>query len=214
MLFPQPVIEGFKDAADIAGLPNQAQRYLLEMLDPQNKNTFEILFSPVSLGSNPVQIAKSIAAAAGDTLITRLHLQSLSFGFDGVEFDRAGSVKTYAKNMERANEVTITFIENDLALVRNYILYWQEQVVSFDNKTNDYVFLEDQEFAKKNCKILLQMGSGLPSPSWITIYGLRPKKIGDVTIGHAETDPWFMEVTFSVDFIKLGTVATFVKQFL
>lgn len=205
MLFPQSVIQGFKTVAEAAGTINEGQRNLMELLDPQNKNTFEVIFTPNSTGTNALQIAKISARIARDILITRLHLQTLSFGFDGTSFESADTV-TYVKMMERVNEVTMTFIENDLAIMRNYIMDWQEDVVKFNKLQNNYIFKEDQEFAKRNCKIFLQMGSQVPSPGWITIHGLRPKKIGDLTIGHAEGDPWFMEVTFTCDYIKLDTL--------
>jgi len=204
-VLPQTVIKGMKAALDVAGYVNQGQKYLMELLDPQNKNIFEIIFTPNSMGDDPVEWEKISARLARDTLITRLHIQSMSFGFDGIEFASADK-KTYAKSMERANEVTMTFIENDLAIVRNYMVDWQEDVVAFDPITKAYVFKQNQEFAKRNCKIFLQMGSMVPSPGWIILDGLRPKKIGDVTIGHGETEPWFMEVTFSTDFIKLETL--------
>lgn len=205
MLYPQKVIEGFKDTAETLGTINTAQKYLMELLDPQNMNTFEILIAPASLGKGAKQIAKQVARIATDSLIARLHLQTVSFGFDGVAFERAND-HTYAKSMERVNEVTMTFIENDLAIMRNYIMDWMEDVVEFNPITNAYVFKEDQMFARRNCKIILQMGSGIPTPGWITISGMRPTKISDITIGHTEEEPWKMEVMFSVDYAKLSTL--------
>ena len=204
-LLPQSVIKGMKSAAEAVGTIHQAQRYLMELLDTQNKNTFEIIIYPAKFGTSAGQIAKQAAMAALNTLIARLHLQTISFGFDGIGFESADT-KMYAKMMERANEVTITFIENDLGILRNYIMNWQDDVAEFSAVDNEYVFKEDQEFAKRNCKIFLQMGSGLPSPGWIVINGMRPKKIGDLTIGHGEAEPWFMDVTFVCDNIRLQTL--------
>ncbi|MCP4650360.1 MAG: hypothetical protein GY853_09825 [PVC group bacterium] len=204
-LVPFVEAETIRKTVEAVGVINKGQRYLMELMDPQNKNTFEILFTPNSLGGSVIEVAKVLARSARDTLIARLHIQTLSFGFDGIQFESA-DVATYAKMMERANEVTITFVENDLAFVRNYIIDWQEDVAEFDTYTNKYIFKENQEFAKRNCKIFLQMGTMVPSPGWITLHGLRPQKIGDVTIGHGETEPWMMEVTFSTDYNKLETL--------
>lgn len=214
-IFPDSVVKAANIAKDIAGLPNKAQRYLMELLDPQNKNLFEILLYPASFSLDP----SSIAFAALDTLIARLHIQNITIPFWNITYERADNVK-YVKDIESPDELSITFIENEEGFIRLYLTKWLEQVVDtspldlgapfqtdfFGAIDYNFIFATDQNKSKKNAKIFLQMGSSLPSPSLIQIEGMKIKNMDAWEIGHDQEEPLRITCTFAVDMIYIKTL--------
>jgi len=209
-LFGDEFIQGAKKAKEIAGIPNMLQRELMEMLDPQCKNLFEVLLYPANFSSDPKVIAHSIM----DTLVARLHIQNINVPFFGLEYERANWEK-YVKDVTQPDEMSMTFIENEESVMRNYLQAWINQVVvassflgntvpysttpfSGDAKYN-YVFSKNQYKSKKNAKIFLKMGSSLPSLAYIQVEGLKFKSMSAWDIGHDQEEPLRIECTFAID---------------
>ncbi len=235
-LFPDSVINGFKNVADGYGKLNEGQLALMHLLDPQFMNVFEILIYPQNFSLD----IGSAAMAALDTVVARLHIQKMTIPFPKFIYEDYGGVK-HLIDIEYPEEVTITFLENDLGIVRNYLQYWMNTIATFDptgisntmSKMNTdagvfnpenlgntdpfinpamastYKFKPNQLAAKRNAKIFLQMASGAPSPAgFVQIEGMKLKGIEDWEIAHDSQEPMMITATFAVDMIRLITAVT------
>ena len=182
-----------KEVIDYAGVLNEANRYVMETLDIQPKNIFEIIFTPATMSIDPVVIAQS----AMDTVITRLHLQSIDIDFNSLEFESADIVK-YVSSITRPESCILHFIENELGIVRNYIQLWKNSIYTYVPLFG-YRFKDDQEACKKNAIVMPLMGSSIPSTAWVKLEGLKIKSQEAITFGHAEAEPLIISVVCSVD---------------
>jgi hypothetical protein len=189
------IIRGMKTAVDVVGVLNEANRYVMELFDPQFRNIFEIalypadLFSGLSLGG--------LGTALLDTIFTRLHLQSITLPFIKVEYESADLVY-FAKSVVKPTECTLTLIENEIGLVRNYMERWLDEIMIHDAQYG-YRFRDNQLKAKKNAFIIPLMGTSFPSLGGVKMEGLKFSGMGDMTLGHSETDPMIIEVNCTVD---------------
>lgn len=194
-----------KKASDkTIGYLNKGTRYLLEVLDVQNKNLFELVLWPeFSPTANPVT---TLAQGALDSAIARIYVQSITVPFLKFEYESYQEYKEI-KDFVYPDTVSITFVENELGFVRNYIQNWFEMICRPDTQAgnNSYYFLPDQKAAKKNGVIVPLMGIGIPSPAVIKFYGLKPMSMEDITFDHKDGDPMMITVQFSVDNIWWNT---------
>ncbi len=184
----------------------------MQLFDPQFKNKFEIIFYPYSIS------VSGVLSAGADTLITKYHIQTLTIPTIKFEYDSANE-KKYIKNVLFPEEVSMTFIENEEGVVRNWLDSWEKDIASLKSDTmasmlpgsNDksqYVFKDNQNASKKNALITLKTGGGLPSPGGIVLMeGLKFKGVNDYTIGQNESDPLLIECTFAVDLVRMKTIA-------
>lgn len=231
-IYSNNIIEGMKKTADIYGAINEAQVSLMTYLDPQWKNAFEILIYPQVLDLS-LDTLKAVAFAALDTTIARLHIQDITVPFIEFEYEDVNGMK-HVKDIKHPEEIEITFIENDIGLVRNYLQYWMNQIAvpntngfgipsgaslstgSFTAQNVDpaltftYSFKDKQQSAKKNAKIIMQMGTGLPSPAVIQIEGLRYKSIDSWDLSQGSEEPLLIKATFAVDVIRIMTPFNFI----
>ena len=207
------VEDTIKQIADnTIGILNKGTRTLLELLDPQNKNLFEILLYPKAVESNPTDIG-SLASGALDSTITRLYIQNINFPFLGIEYETYNELKG-TKGVTYPEDGTITFIENELGIVRNYLNRWLKEII-FPVKEKDatsgilrtnYVFTENQEGAKKNAIIMPLTGLGVPSTGWIKLEGLKYKSMENIEFSQGATDPMLITVTLSCDTVWWKTL--------
>lgn len=232
-VYSDGMIKALKATSDVYGAINQAQVDLMNLLDPQWMNSFEILIYPQNLSrGSALDIAKAIAAASLDTTIARLHIQKISVPHIEYEFAEVNGMK-HVVGIKHPDELTITFIENDLGLVRNYLQYWMNlvavpndglsQIVSNIKNlgggnpnvdpalTFDYRFKDNQISAKKNAKVIPQMGTGLPSPAWIQIEGLVYKGISEQNFEHSSNEPMLIDAKFSVDVVRIMALTNFLN---
>lgn len=194
-IFSNTIINNTKKTADATfGNLTKNTKSLLEIFDPQNKNIFEIMLYPASISTDP----SSIATAALDSIISKLHIQSITMSFVGLEYDVWNEEKI-VKGVIYPEEITITFIENEIGIVRNYLTHWLNQVVYVSSITGEWIFKDDQISAKKNAIIIPQMKIGTPSPGWIQITGIKYKQLGSLTLAHSDGDPMLLECTFAID---------------
>lgn len=192
--FANSTIRAIKTAADNLSILDENQRILMELMDPQNTSIFEIILYPAKF------TIESLSHSALDSMIAKLFIQTLSIDFPKVEYERANK-KLYTKGVTYPDEVSITFIEDTTAFVRQYLKKWLE-LIMIETTDHGLVFKSDQDGAKKNATILLNSGIKLPTPLWISLEGLRPKDIGKVTLGHESGEPLKLETTFAIDKIK------------
>jgi len=189
-----------KDIADSTiGNLNKATRYLLDLFDPQNRNLFEIILYPKVFSAET--LANSLTVAT-DTVVARLHIQTITIPFLSLEYANYNEMKG-VQTLIYPETVSITFIETELGVVRNYLNNWVKEIF-FPSITltaqESYVFMDNQEASKKNALIVPLMGIGIPNPGgFIKLTGLKFKSIDDLTFGHGEGDPMIITATFSVE---------------
>lgn len=187
-------------ASEAVGQFNESTRRLLDLLDPQQKNLFEMVIYPANIGvSNPL----SALSAGMDLLVYKLYLQTMTIPFASLEYARADKIQ-YVTNIIPPEEVSFTFIEDEKGTVRTYVDKWmneiyQEPTLPMFSNTNSWEFKANQEGANKNAMITLQQGSGIPSLTLLKLEGLKYKSMADITLGHGEGDPLYIEVTCKVD---------------
>lgn len=184
----------------VSGGYNQSTKRLLELLDPQQKNLFEMLIFPSNIGiSDPLQFL----SANLDAIVSKLYIQTMQIPFASLEYARADKFQ-YVTNIIPPDEVTFTLIENEAGIVRTYIDTWvneiyTEPILSSFTNTTSWEFKANQAGSEKNALIILQTGQGVPSMGVIKMEGLKFKNIGGITIGHSEGDPLLIELTCKVD---------------
>lgn len=228
-LYPNSVINGLKTVADTYGVLNEAQLVLMNLLDPQWKNAFEVLLYPQAFDFTNLA---SWAMAAIDTVVARLHVMHLSFPHIEFEYADVNGMK-HVVGIKHPEEITMSFVENDLGLVRNYLAYWYNQIAKpmslldvtglqgqtltrafFQGASIDpalsfsYVFKDKQQASKRNMKFIPQMGTGIPSTAWLQVEGLKLKGIDNWEMGHdAGDEPLIITATFSVDVVRIMALA-------
>jgi len=192
-------IKALQAIANANGRRFESERFLFQLLDFQNKNSFDVIFYPTHFSIDPTSAALQGISVALDQVVTRLHIQNISIpSFNALEFENADR-EQYAKNLTRATEITMTFIETEQAVIRNYLKVWNNLIYYYDFMKQTYIFRDDQYAAKRNCKIFLLTGIGTPSVSFLTITGMRPKSTGELMLAHDEQEPYKPEVTFHCD---------------
>jgi hypothetical protein len=192
-------INSLLSIAQANGKRFEAERLLFQLMDFQNKNSFDVIFYPTYFSTDPVSAILQGASVALDQLVQRLHIQSISIpAFNTLEFENADK-EQYARALTRATEITMTFIETEQSVIRNYIYAWNNLIYYYDFVKQTYIFRDDQYAAKRNCKIFLLTGIGNPSVAYLTITGMRPKSIDELTLSHEEQDPYKPVITFHCD---------------
>jgi hypothetical protein len=183
---------------------NKGVKRILEVFDTQNKNMFEIVLYPAPPKKFGIGTLKTLGLGALDSTLTKIYVQSISCPFLKFEYESYQEVKEI-KDLTYPEQMSITFVENELGFVRLYIKKWFEQIVKVDSKDpNSYVFQANQAGAKKNGAVIPLMGTGLPSLPLIKFYGLKPMGIQDIEFSQAEGDPMLITVDFSVDNVWLN----------
>lgn len=203
-IIPNSIINATKSLADTYGIINEGTRYLLDIFNPQNKNLFEILLVPEPLPKNAVTIDTTLmttqeyaARSFLDNVVTKLHVQSIDIPFLNLEYARYDYLQGVF-DITYADEVTITFIENELGVVRNFLNNWLKLTVK-DNPAGGVVFVDNQWLGRKKAIVIPQMTTGAPSAAWVELRGLRYKLMENWTLAQNESDPMYITVTFACD---------------
>jgi hypothetical protein len=202
-------IKSLQAIAQANGKRFESERLLFQLLDFQNKNSFDVIFYPTYFPkpsltpSSIITTAKWTASTAMDQVVTRLNIRSISIPFfNTLEMENADG-EQYVKALTRATEVTFKFVEVEQALIVRYFQMWNDLIYFYDTSKKTYIFRDDQYAAKKNCKIMMNTGLGIPSNALITITGMRPKSTGELSLDHDESEPYMPEVIFHCDRIQL-----------
>ena len=121
-------INSLLSIAQANGKRFESERLLFQLLDFQNKNLFDVIFYPTYFSMDPISAVLQGTSTALDQVVQRLHIQSISIpSFNTVEFENA-DIEQYAKNLTRATEITMTFIETEQSVIRNYIAAWNNLI--------------------------------------------------------------------------------------
>jgi hypothetical protein len=201
-----------KIADNTVGLLNRAEQYLLQNLDPANKNLFQFILYPKLLDDTSLalsvggSLAQGIKDLAFDTLIAQIYIRSLDLAFISIQYERMNEIQTPRK-IEFPDTITLQILEDESGLVGNYLYKWMNSIIfpvfERDGQSPltrvNYVWKDNQEAAKKNATLVPQSGIGLPALRFIRLYGLKLQTIDNITYGHGEGDPLIYSVTCSVD---------------
>lgn len=199
---PDSVIRSTKTVANVAAVVTTATKSILELLTPQNKNIFQILLYPQSPDpgeTDPTSVATRVAFGILDTTVSTFFIQSLDIpmlGFEYVEYNERKGIS----NLVYPEEITVTFIENEVGVVRNYLDYWLSTIVQSDYGDSDgYTFKDNQNVSKKEALIMPMDGLAIPTIGWIKIRGMKYKGMENWSFAQNDGDPMIITATFSVD---------------
>jgi hypothetical protein len=186
---------------------NKATAFLLDLFDPQNKNLFELILYPANITFGlTAEDLKFLGQAALDTVIARLYVQSINVSFRDFEYQDYNELKGI-RDIKYPDTISMTFIENELGFVRNYIRYWEKSIGDKSLLSEQFLFNNNQSITKKNGILVPLMGIGLPNPAVIRFIGLKFKSWGELTFSHGDGDPMLLTVNFSVDDVYWRTLS-------
>jgi hypothetical protein len=192
-----------KQAAQMTGKYNEQILQRLYNMDAQMLNVFEILLYPVTLGSTSsageafVSVEQAARSLVSDMSITNLYLQKVQITFPNFTYERA-DFKTYIKDVEYAESITLEFLEDDSGTVRSYIAGWLNSIGVYDSQKG-YLFNDNQAKAKKNAKIFLLDKQGTPNDVILAVYGLKPIAFGELELDQKTGDAMIVPVSFSIE---------------
>jgi hypothetical protein len=209
MSFNDALLKTEKKVADAFGVINQATRAVLDLIDPQQKNVFEIIMTPEVppnlRGTEGIGLAKQIALTALDTAICTFYVQNLEIPFNSLEYGRFDYLQAIT-DMTYADECTITFLETELSIVRMFLKNWMDLSFQRDLFHGGYIFEDNQYLARKKAIIIPQSRTGLPNTVWIEIRGMRFKSIEPFAFDQQSADPMIISCTFACDEIYLNSL--------
>ncbi len=223
-------IDALRNIAESAGQLTKARIDLLQNLDLQWKNIFEIIFYPSEI------TPKSIANSALDTTIASIYTRGIEgISFPSLEYTEINGVK-HISGITYPSEVTLTLLEDELGTARNFCQNWLNSIYSpslpmervgergvgidgfvgteINNLINTeghsfyYVFENNQKQSKKNATVILKSKLGIPNlGGWIKLEGLKIKSMeGFEDISHiAGDEPLLIRAVLSIDSAKLIT---------
>lgn len=196
-LFPNNVIKTAKQVVDVTAILTKGTAELLAYTELQHKNQFEIILYPDMSGGG-LSTAKAIKNAIGDSLITKLYVQTIEATFVAFTYERADN-KQYIKDVEYPESITMTFLEDEFGTVRDYINNWVKSIATIDDSTGMFVFDNDQRANKRNAIVTPLGKSGLPSGAWVQFNGLKYMSMEPITFDQASPENMMLSVTFACD---------------
>jgi len=203
------ILKAEKKIIDTYGLINKAAVDVLTILDPQQKNLFEILLIPEPYPYNrtiaPLDLATQVAKSIGDTAICKFYVQQMDIPHSSIEYGRFDALQA-ATDITYADECTITFLESELSLVRIFLKNWMDLTYKKDTFSDGYVFADNQWIGRKKAIIFPQSRTGIPNLVWLELRGMRFKFIENFQFDQAASDPMMISVTFACDDIYLNSL--------
>lgn len=204
---PDSFINNHKKVIDSLSILSKDAKLFLESLDPQQKNQFKIIVtaepSPVTttFADKAIQIAKSVL----DTKVFDFFIQNLDIPINAIEYARYDHLNTI-QDIAFADEVSMSFIEDELCIVRIFLQNWLELTWKQSSNKGGYVFNDNQYLARKKAIILPIGRGGLPNTVWIEIRGMRIKTIDNFTFDQQTPEPMIIPVTFACDGVYLKSL--------
>lgn len=212
MRLPDSVLINTKKTIDIAAKPLNVVKDFLMSLDPQQKNQFLCIIVPeVPPKLAEVMIdADALARSALDAVTFEFYVQNIDIPTNAIDYMRLDHLQT-VQDIAWADEVTMTFIEGELAPVRSFLLNWQSLTYKRDITKGGYTFggytfADNQWAGRKKIIIMPQTRMKVPSPVWLEIRGARFKSMGNFSFDQQSSDPMMIEVTMAVDSVYLTSI--------
>lgn len=206
-LIPDSVTKTYKNILDKASYIYEANKIILHNTGFQHKCLFECIIYPEKpqLSGLSMQSVKNIANIGKDLQIVRTFLYSINdIQLVNFDFERAGGFN-FIKEINYAETITMTFLETQLGVVKNYLRTWMEQIAYYEPTLREYYLNDNQIQSEKTCLIIPQQKDYLPSLIWIKIDGMKIKNISGIDYSHEDGDIEKISVDFKVDNIRLIT---------
>ena len=201
-LFSNNVINTTKKVLDVTAILTKGTAEVLTYMEFQHKNQFELFLYPYSW-----DISSALFTAIAD-VITKLYVQTVEVTFSTYAYERADNIQ-YIKDVEYPESVKITFLEDELGSVRNFMDYWMTSVATIDDY-GKFVFNDNQDSSKKKAMLIPLMKSGLPSGAWIQMMGLKIQSVGPITFDQASPEQMIIECDFVCDHVWWKTLASLI----
>ena len=188
---------------------NKAAMELFQLTDFQQKNQFEIILLPETAknlrGEDTWSTTKRIAKSALDLVVAQFYIQNIDIPHNSVEYARYDNLQA-VQDMAYADEITITFIETEAGLVRQFLANWMSLQFTEDKLHGGYVFADNQWLGRKQAIIMPLSRLGLPQTSWWCVEGMRFKTHDSISFDQQSPDPMTISCTFAVDQVYLTTL--------
>ena len=198
-----------KNTTKGTSLINQAAMELFQLTDFQQKNQFEIVLLPEEFinlrGDTLKDTAKRVAKSALDLTVAQFYVQNMDIPHNAVEFTRYDNLQA-VQDMTYADEVTITFIETEAGLVRQFLANWMSLQFTRDEIMGGYHFADNQWLGRKQAIIMPLSRLGLPQTAWWQIKGMRFKTHDSISFDQQAPDPMTISCTFAVDEVYINTL--------
>lgn len=210
MKLPDSVLLNTKKVIDLSAKPLNVVKDFLVSLDPQQKNQFICVVTPevppkITSFSSAISNAKDLAKLALDAVTFEFHVQNIDIPTNSIDYMRHDHLQA-VQDITWADEVTMTFIEGELAPVRNFLLKWQSLIYNRNITKDGYTFKDNQWAGRKKILIFPQTRMKAPSPVWLEIRGARFKSMGNFSFDQQTPDPMMIEVTMAVDSVYLTSI--------
>jgi len=207
MRLPDSVLINTKKTIDIAAKPLNVVKDFLMSLDPQQKNQFLCIIVPeVPPKLADVMIdADTLARSALDAVTFEFYVQNIDIPTNDLAYMRLDHLQA-VQDITWADEVTMTFLEGELAPVRLFLLKWQSLTYKRNITKGGYTFEDNQWAGRKKIIIMPQTRMKVPSPVWLEIRGARFKSMGNFSFDQQSSDPMMIEVTMAVDSVYLTSI--------
>jgi hypothetical protein len=196
MSYPDSIIASTKKVVDITAILTEGTAQLLSTMNLQHKNQFEILFTPDSSGEGLSKL-KAIGYSLLDSVITKLYIQTIEATFVSFTYERADN-KQYLKDVEYPESVKMTFLEDEIGTVRQYMNKWSNSIATIDDN-GMFVFEDDQTANKRNAILTPLMKDGLPSGAWVQFKGLKYMSMETIPFDQSSPENMIIDVTFACD---------------
>lgn len=210
MRLPDSVLINTKKTIDLAAKPLNVVKDFLMSLDPQQKNQFLCIIVP----EVPPKIAEvmidadALARSALDAVTFEFYVQNIDIPTNALDYMRLDHLQA-VQDITWADDVTMTFLEGELAPVRSFLLNWQSLTYKRDITKfppGGYTFADNQWAGRKKIVIMPQTRMKVPSPVWLEIRGARFKSMGNFSFDQQSPDPMMIEVTMAVDSVYLTSI--------
>lgn len=207
MRLPDNVLINTKKTIDIAAKPLNVVKDFLTSLDPQQKNQFLCIIVP----EVPPKIAEvmidadALARSALDAVTFEFYVQNIDIPTNALDYMRLDHLQA-VQDITWAEEVTMIFLEGELAPVRSFLLNWQSLTYERNITKGGYTFKDNQWAGRKKIIIMPQTRMKVPSPVWLEIRGARFKSMGNFIFDQQSSDPMMIEVTMAVDSVYLTSI--------
>jgi len=188
----ESLIQQTKKTVDMATVLTKGTVELLTTMELQHKNQFEMIATP--FGSID---AISLLQSTANNAIFKLYVQTVEVTFVSFSYERADNVQ-YLKDVEYPESVRMTFLEDDLGIVRNWISNMM-MTVAYVNDDGTFVFRNDQNAAKFNVVLIPLTKMGIPSGGWIQLQGLKYMSSEGISFDQSSTENMIIDVTFACD---------------
>ncbi len=204
-LISNSIINKYKKVIDKASYIYEANKIILHNAGFQHKCLFECIIYPekINIKSFSKDSLKQGASIALGVQLMRTFLYAINdIQLVSFEYDRVNGF-SFIKDINYTDSISMTFLETQLGLVKNYFLTWLDEIAYYEPKTREYYLRDDQSQSERTCLIIPQQKDYLPSLVWIKIDGLKIKSITGIEYSHEDSDIEKITIEFKADNIRL-----------